>query len=145
MALCASCATSPDAPLSTATFSPNPSARSAHATRGPATIGGTAYNKWTIVYSLTEGCTAEATASVEIETSIAVSAAPLGPTTLRAAQDTITAAPSAYLAYMGGTLVSGTVTIDSADDYITGSLDAMLTIGGTPTAVTGTFNAPVCP
>jgi len=126
-------------------FSPNPAVRSAHATRGTGTVSGTAYNKWNIVFSLTEGCAAEPAAAVEIETSIAVTAAPLGATTLRATQDTITAAPSAYLAYTGATLVSGSVTIDAADDYVTGSLAAQVTIAGAATDVTGTFNAPLCP
>jgi hypothetical protein len=64
---------------------------------------------------------------------------------LRAAQDTIVAAPSAYLSYMGATLVSGTITVDSANDYVTGSLAAQVTIAGAPTDITATFNAPVCP
>lgn len=143
-ALCASCATSPEAPLSTATFSPDPAVRAAHATRGQGTVSGTAYNKWTIVFSTNEGCAAAAAATVEIETSLAVAAAPLGATTLRPAQDTIAAAPSAYLAYPGATLVSGSVTLDAADDYLTGSLAAQVTIAGAPTSITGTFNAPVC-
>lgn len=126
-------------------FSPDTKVRAAHATRGQGTVGGTAYNKWTIVFSLTEGCTAEPTASIEIETSIASSAAPLGPTSLRPTQDTITAAPSAYLAYTGATMISGTVTLDAADDYLTGSLAATGTIGGASTPITGTFNAPLCP
>lgn len=126
-------------------FSPDAQVRAAHATRGQGTVGGTAYNKWSIVLSLTEGCTAEQAASIEIETSIAISAAPLGVTNLRPTQDTIAAAPSAYLAYAGATMVSGTVTLDAADDYLTGSFAATGTIGGASTPITGTFNAPLCP
>jgi hypothetical protein len=125
-------------------FSPNPSVRSAHATQGFATISGGTYHKWTVTFSLTEGCAADAVSTVELDTIVSQTAAPLGATTLRTAQDTIAAAPSAYLSYMGATLVSGTVTVDSADDYLTGSLTAQVTIGGAPTDITGTFNAPIC-
>jgi hypothetical protein len=124
-------------------FSPNPSVRSAHATQGLVSYGAP-FNKWTITFSLTEGCAGEAVASVELDTAIASTAVPLGATALRAAQDTIAAAPSAFLTYMGATLVSGTVTMDSADDYLTGSLTAQVTIGGAPTDITATFNAPLC-
>jgi hypothetical protein len=144
LAVCASCSTSPEPPLSTATFSPNPSVRSAHATKGLATISGGSYNKYTIVFSLTEGCAGEAVSSIEIDTSIASATVPLGATALRATQDTIAAAPSAYLSYMGATLVSGTVTMDGADDYFTGSLAAQVTLAGAATDVTGTFHAPLC-
>jgi hypothetical protein len=125
-------------------FSPNPSVRSAHASKGLVSYGAP-YNKWTITFSLTEGCTSEAVASVELNTAIANTAVPLGATTLRTAQDMITVAPSAYLSYMGGTLVSGTLTMDSADDYLTGSMTAQVTIGGAATDITATFNAPTCP
>jgi hypothetical protein len=124
-------------------FSPNPSARAAHATKGLVSYGAP-YNKWTIVFSLTEGCTGEAVGTVELDTAIASTAVPLGATALRAAQDTITIAPSAYLSYMGATLVSGTLTMDSADDYLTGSMTAQVTIAGAPTDITATFNAPIC-
>lgn len=125
-------------------FSPNPSARSAHASQTPATIGGGSYHKWILTFALTEGCAAEAVGSIELETPLATSTPPLGTITLRAAQDSIDTTPSAYLSYMGATLVSGTVTVDSADDYLTGSMTAQVTIAGAPTEITATFNAPVC-
>ncbi len=126
-------------------FSPDTAVRAAHATKGPATISGTPYNKFTIVFSMIEGCTGEPAASIEIETGINQSAAPLGATTLRAAQDTIAVAPSAYFSYMGATLVSGTVTLDGASDYITGSLSAQVMLAGAPTGIDATFNAHLCP
>lgn len=126
-------------------FSPNPAVHAAHATQGLATISGGSYKTWKIAFSLTEGCASEAVATVELDVSLAAPSAPLGATPLRPAQDTIAAAPSAYLAYMGATLVSGTVTLDAIDDYLTGSVAAQVTIGGAPTDITATFNAPTCP
>ena len=126
-------------------FSPDPTVRAAHATRGPATISGGSYNKFTIVFALTEGCTSATAAAIEIESALTQTAAPLGPTTLRPTQDTIAGAPSAYFAYTGATLISGTVTLDSASDYFRGSLAAQVTLSGAATDVTATFNAPLCP
>lgn len=125
-------------------FSPDTAVRAAHATKGPATISGGSYNKFTIVFSLTEGCASEAVASIELETALTQTAAPLGATPLRPAQDTIAVAPSAYFSYTGATLISGAVTLDSASDYLRGSLDAQVTLAGTATDVGATFNAPLC-
>lgn len=125
-------------------FSPDTAVRSAHATSGFATISGGTYHRWTITFSTIQGCTGEAAGTVELDTVVSQTAVPLGATTLRTAQDTIAAAPSAYFSYMGATLVSGTVTMDSADDYLTGSLSAQVTIAGAPTDITATFNAPIC-
>lgn len=125
-------------------FSPDTAVRSAHGTKGAATISGGTYNKWSLVFSTTQGCAGEAAATVEIETPLITSAAPIGEIPLRAAQDTIAATPSAYLTYAGATLISGTVTVDAVDDYFSGSMTAQVTIGGVPTDITATFDAPMC-
>ena len=143
--LCASCATSPEAPLSSATLTVNPAAHSARAQPGFVSYGAP-YHKWTLTFATIEGCTGDTIASVELITLSGVTAIPLGPITLRADQNNVTAVLSGFLSYMASPLVSGTVTIDSGSDgFVSGSLSAMAMVGGVPTDVSGTFNAPTCP
>jgi len=144
LAFCASCATSPEAPLSTASFSANPAAHSARAQSGFVSYGA-AYHKWTITFATIEGCTGDTVASVELDTLSGVTTIPVGATTLRPVQTTIATVPSAYLEYMASPLVSGTVTIDSAaEGFVTGSVTSQLMVGGVATEITGTFSAPTC-
>ncbi len=142
----ASCATSPEAPLSSATLTVNPSAHSARAQPGVVTLAGASLHKWTITFATIEGCTGDTIASVEIDTLASQTAIPTGAVPLRADPADAGNLPSAYLNYMAAPLVSGSITIDSASaGFVTGSLSAMLTIGGVATDVSGTFSAPTCP
>lgn len=146
LALCASCATSPEAPLSLASLSVNPQARAARAQPGYVSYNGTSYHRWTITFAMTEGCGGDTVAAVEIETLASVTDIAPGTTMLRANQNMIATLPSGYLAYQAAPLVSGSVTVDSASTtYITGSLTSQLMIGGVATDVNGTFSAPICP
>lgn len=139
------CATSPDAPLSSATWSANPQVRSARAQAGFVSYGAP-YHRWTISLATIEGCTGDTIAAVELITLSTSTALPLGPTPLRADQATVASVPSAFLTLAGATGTTGTVTIDSASEgFVVGSLTAQVTLGGTPTTLTSTFSAPVCP
>jgi len=142
--LCASCATSPDAPLSSAVFAANPMVHSARAQAGFVSYGAP-YHKWTITYATVEGCAGDTIAAIELDTLSSVSAVPVGATTLRTDQNTVAAVPSGFYSYLA-TPATGTVTVDSASDgFVTGSIVASVTVGGVPTDVGGTFSAPVCP
>lgn len=146
LAVCGSCATSPDAPLSSATLSVNPQAHSARAQAGYVSYGGTSYHRWILTFATIEGCTGDTIAAVEIETLASVTDIAMGATTLRVDQNTIGTVPSGYLAYQAAPLVSGTVTVDTASaGFVTGSVTSQLMIGGVATDVTGTFSAPTCP
>lgn len=106
---------------------------------------GAPYNKWTITFATVEGCTGDTIGSVEIDALPSATSVPTGATPLRTDQNTVTAVPSGFLSYMAGTLVSGTVTIDSATDGFTvGSLSAQMMVAGVATDVSGTFSAPTC-
>lgn len=142
----ASCATSPEAPLSSATLTVNPAAHSARAQPGVVTLAGASLHKWTVTFATIEGCTGDTSASVEIETLASQTAIPTGVIQLRADQTDAGTLPSAYLSYMASPLVSGAITINSASEgFVTGSLSSMLTVGGVATDVSGTFSAPTCP
>jgi hypothetical protein len=146
LALCASCATSPEAPLSLATLSVNPQAHSARAQAGYISYNGTSYHRWTISFAMVEGCGADPVASVEIETLASTTDIAMGTTMLRGDQNMIATLPSGYLAYQAAPLVSGSVSVDTASTtFITGSLTSQLMIGGVATDVNGTFSAPICP
>jgi hypothetical protein len=139
------CATSPEAPDSTATFSAAPTATHARATPGNVNYGGALLHKWTVFLSAGDGCAADTVVSVELDTLSAMVDIPLGATPLRADQTLVGTPPSAFLSYPGATTTSGTVTIASATpSFIVGSLTAEVTAGGAPATYTGTFSAPVC-
>jgi hypothetical protein len=143
--LCGACATSPDAPLSSATFTANPMVHSVRAQPGIVSYGAP-YHKWTITFATVEGCAGDTIATVEIDTLSSVTTVPIGPTALRADQNTVTTVPSAFLTYQAGTLVSGSVSIDSfSDGFIAGSLTSQVTLAGVATDVNGTFSSPTCP
>lgn len=142
----ASCATSPEAPLSTATLTVNPAAHSARAQPGVVTLAGASLHRWTVTFATIEGCTGDTIAAVEIETLPSQTVVPTGAVRVRADQSDAGTVPSAYVSYMAGTLISGTLTINSASDgFVTGSLSSMLMVGGVATDVSGTFSAPSCP
>lgn len=143
---CAGCATSPDAPLSSATLSVNPQAHSARAQPGYVSYGGSSYHRWTLTFATIEGCTGDTVATVELITLASVTDIPTGMIALRADPNTITALPSAYLNYQAAPLVTGTVTIDTASQgFVTGSLTSQVTLAGAATDVNGTFSSPTCP
>jgi hypothetical protein len=142
--VCSSCATSPEAPLSNAQLSASAEARASRATPGFVSYGG-AYHKWTITFAAREGCGEPPIASIEVNTLASITEIPLGAIPVRTVETTINALPSAYVRYMNGTVISGTVTIDSATaGFVTGELTSQLMINGTPTDVSGSFGAPVC-
>jgi hypothetical protein len=106
---------------------------------------GAPYHKWTITYATIEGCTGDTVAAIELDTLSSAAAVPIGATALRTDQNTVTTVPSGFYSYMAAT-ATGTVTVDTASDgFVTGSIVASVTIGGVPTDVGGTFNAPICP
>ena len=144
--IAAGCATSPEAPESTGTFSAAPTATHARATQGNINYNGALLHKWTVFLSTTEGCAGDTVVSVELDTLLATVDIPLGATPLRPDQMTIVPPlPSAFLSYPGATTTSGTVTVGSATaSFVVGSFDAMVTVGGAPATYTGTFSAPVC-
>lgn len=142
--MCSSCATSPEAPTSHAQLSASADARSSRAQPGFVSYGAP-YHKWTITFAAREGCGETPIATVELNTLASITDVPLGAIPVRTVETTINALPSAYVRYMNGTVVSGTVTIDTATaGFITGELTSQLMINGTPTDVSGTFGAPVC-
>jgi hypothetical protein len=143
--LVAACSTSPEAPPSYAQLSGSMQVRAARAQPGFVSYGAP-YHKWTVTLATTEGCAGDTSLELEVNTLSSVLEMPTGTITVRTIENDITALPSAYVRYMGAPVLAGTVTIDSATvDYISGSLSAMLMLNGTPTEVTASFGAPVCP
>lgn len=141
----ASCATSPEAPLSNATLSDSTAVHSSRAQEGFISYGGVPLHKWTITLATTEGCSGDTAASVELNTTAGVTEIPLGTTMIRS-QEMTTTLPSALLRYNAAPVISGSVTIDTASaSYVTGSWTAQIMVSGAPTEVTATFGAPVCP
>jgi hypothetical protein len=139
------CATSPEAPTSSATLSGAPTVVHARVDHGVVNYGGALLTRWTVALSPTEGCVSEAAASIEINSLSSMTALAAGTVPLRAAQMTVDTLPSAFLTYQDATLTSGTVTIDSAtESFVAGSLSAQVTLAGAPTALTATFSSPVC-
>lgn len=139
------CATSPEAPTSSATLSAAPTVVHARVDQGVVNYAGALLHRWTVTLSPTEGCGSEAAATIEINTLSSMPAMPAGATPLRPQQMQVDALPSAYLTFQDAATTSGTVTIDSASDsFVAGSLTAQVTLAGTPTTITGTFSSPVC-
>ena len=142
--LCSSCATSPEAPASHAQLSASADVRASRAQPGFVSYGAP-YHKWTITLATREGCGADTIATIEINTLASVTDAPLGTIPVRTVESPIPSLPSAYVRYMNGTVISGTVTFESASaDFMLGELTSQLMINGTPTDVSGSFGAPVC-
>jgi len=143
--LCSSCATSPEAPLSNAQLSGAPDVRAASAKPGFVSYGAP-YHKWTISFAGQQGCGASTLAAIELNTLASVTDVPIGTISVRTLETTIPSLPSAYIRYMNGTVVSGTVTIESASSgFVVGEVTSQLMINGTATDVSGSFGAPVCP
>ena len=145
LVVCSSCATSPEAPLSMATFSGSDMVHSSRAQAGFVSYGAP-YHKWTITVATLEGCGGDTQAEVEINTLSGIIDLPTGVIPVRTTETMITALPSAYVRYQGAPVISGSVTIDSASpSYVAGSWTAQVMLGGIPTELTATFGAPVCP
>lgn len=123
-----------------AVFTDQPTIASAKAQQG-FTSYGAPFHYWTITLLTANGCTSTAVGSIEIDTISGVVDVPLGPTPLRTTEQLQTA-PSAFIRFMDIGTVSGTITIDRANQaLITGHLDAQLANG----PLSGTFTALVCP
>ncbi|MDX2087502.1 MAG: hypothetical protein SFX73_06620 [Kofleriaceae bacterium] len=142
--VCSSCATNPEAPTSHAQLTASVEARASRAQPGFVSYGAP-YHKWTISFAAREGCGETAIASVEINTLASITDVPLGTIPIRTTETTINALPSAYVRFMGGTVISGNVTIETASTgFVSGELTSQLMINGTPTDVSGSFGAPIC-
>jgi len=123
-----------------AVFSGQPMIVSAKAQQGFISYGAP-FHFWTITLLTANGCTATAVGSVEIDTVSGMVAAPLGDIPLRTTEQ-LQVAPSAFVRFMDMATVSGTITVENANQVlITGHLDAQLATG----PLTGTFTALVCP
>ena len=106
---------------------------------------GAPYHKWTISFAANQGCGATTVGSIELNTLASVTDVPIGAIPVRTTEMTIASLPSAYIRYMNGTVVSGTVTIESASSgFVVGEVTSQLMINGTATDVSGSFGAPVC-
>jgi len=139
------CSTSPDAPLSSASLTSDATVRTSRSAQDFATIGGGVYHRWTITLGTIESCTGDTVFQADVETLSSDTSLPIGTHMFRTDETTIASLPSAYARYAGNVVTSGSLTIESADaTYIYGSISAMVTIDGVPTAVTGAFGAPVC-
>jgi hypothetical protein len=144
LGVCVSCATSPEAPRSSATFSGSPGVHWSHAQSGFISYGAP-YHRWLVSVTAADGCAAEPAAQVEVTTLSGTTDLPLGTFPMRTAEATILALPSAYVRYMSAPVISGSVTIESASaEFVAGSWTAQVMIGGSPTELGGTFGAPVC-
>lgn len=137
------CATSPDAPLSSATFTPDTSVRTSRA-KGAFVSYGAPFHKWGIELGTIEGCGGDVIAELELTTLSSVTDLPVGSHPLRGTE-TPAMVPSAYLRYGANTGIDGTLVIESVTPtFVTGSFSGNVMINGVATAVTADFGSPVC-
>lgn len=140
----AGCATSPDAPLSSAAFTADTTVRTSRA-KGAFVSYGAPFHKWGIELGTVESCTGDVIAELELTTLSSVTDLPVGSYPLRTTE-TPQAVPSAYLRYGANTGISGTLVIESVTpSFVTGSFSGMAMIGGVATAITADFGSVVCP
>ncbi len=143
VALISACATSPDAPLSSATFTPDPSVRTSRA-KGAFVSYGNPFHKWGIELGTIESCTGDVIAEIELTTLSSVTDLPVGSYPLRTTE-TPQMLPSAYLRYGANTGIDGTLIIESVTPtFITGSFSGNAMINGVATPITADFGSPVC-
>jgi len=143
-ALISACATSPDAPLSSATFTPEASVRTSRARASFVSYGAAPLHKWGIELGTIEGCTGDTIAEIELTTLSGVTELAVGSYPLRTTEMPATL-PSAYLRYGANTGIDGTLVIESVQpSYVTGSFSGNAMINGVATPITADFGSPVC-
>jgi hypothetical protein len=142
-ALVSACATSPEAPLSSATLSTDGTVRTARAKAGFISYT-QPYHRWTIELGTIESCSGDTIAAIELTTLSSVTDLPVGTHVLRTAEMPATV-PSSYLRYGANTGISGALTIETVSGtYVTGSFAGMAMINGVATELTADFGASVC-
>lgn len=143
MALITGCATSPDAPLSSATFTADASVRTSRA-KGAFVSYGAPYHKWGIELGTVESCSGDVIAELELTTLSGVTDLPVGSYPLRTTEAPATV-PTAYLRYGANTGIDGMLVIESVTPtFITGSFTGNAMINGVATPITADFGSPVC-
>lgn len=143
LVLISACATSPDAPLSSATFTPDSTVRTSRA-KGAFVSYGAPYHKWGIELGTVESCTGDVVAEIELTTLSGVTDLPVGSYALRTTEMPATV-PSAYLRYGANTGIDGMLVIESVSaSYVTGSFSGNAMINGVATAITADFGSVVC-
>lgn len=142
LSMATGCLSEEPAQTSFATFAAAPTVRFSRATTGLTNYGGTGFYKWNIVLSTGDGCSGDAVATFEINSSLTgPNVFPTGVIPIRAEQ-VPAVVPSALVTMEAATGVSGSITIAGVDGTrIDGSADAMLTTG----PLAGTFIAYSCP
>lgn len=143
LTLISACATSPDAPLSSATFTPEATVRTSRAKAAFVSYGAP-FHKWGIEFGTIESCSGDVVAEIELTTLSGVTDLPVGSYPLRTTEMPQTL-PSAYLRYGANTGLDGTLVIESVTaTYVTGSFSGNAMIDGVPTPITADFGSPVC-
>lgn len=143
VALVGGCATSPDAPLSSATFSADPAVRTSRAKAAFVSYGAP-FHKWGIELGTIESCTGDTLAEIELTTLSGVTELPIGAFPLRTTE-TPAVLPSAYLRFGANTGIDGTLTIESVTQtFVTGSFTGNAMINGVATPLMIDFGSPVC-
>jgi hypothetical protein len=143
LVLISACATSPDAPLSSATFTPDASVRTSRA-KGAFVSYGAPYHKWGIEFGTVESCGGDVIAEIELTTLSGVTDLPVGSYPLRATEMPATV-PTAYLRYGANTGIDGMLVIESVTPtFVTGSFTGNAMINGVATPITADFGSPVC-
>jgi hypothetical protein len=143
MTVLSACATSPDAPLSSATFTADSTVRTSRAKAAFVSYGAP-YHKWSIELGTIEGCGGDVIAEIELTTLSSVTDLPVGSHPLRATE-TPAMVPSAFLRYGANAGIDGTLVIDSVTPtFVSGSLTGNAMINGVATPITADFGSPVC-
>ena len=143
LALLSACTTSPDAPLSSATFTPEASVRTSRAKAAFVSYGAP-FHKWTIELGTIESCEGDVIAGLELTTLSGVTDLPVGSYALRTTETPATV-PSAYLRYGTNTGIDGMLVIESVSStFVTGSFTGNAMINGVATPITADFGSVVC-
>jgi len=143
LAVISACATSPDAPLSSATFTPDATVRTSRAKSAFVSYGAP-FHKWGIELGTIESCEGDVIAEIELTTLSGITDLPVGSYSLRTTETPQTL-PSAYLRYGANTGIDGMLVIESVTaTYITGSFSGNAMINGVATPITAAFGSPVC-